>query len=41
MFRLVFVLGGTVGHFETSVLLAQDFQHVVQVRIGHFSAQAR
>ena len=36
---MVFVLGGTVGHFKTGVLLAQDFQHVVQVRISHFGAQ--
>jgi len=37
--QLVFVLGSAVGHFETGVLLAQDFQHVVQVRISHFGAQ--
>ncbi|MNF88691.1 hypothetical protein D3C84_711900 [compost metagenome] len=38
--QLVFVLGSAIGCLETSVLLAQDVQHVVQIGIRHFGAQA-
>ncbi|RMS29970.1 ATP-dependent helicase HrpB [Pseudomonas ficuserectae] len=38
--QLVFVLGSTVGHFKTNVLLAQHFQHVVQIAVRHVGRQA-
>src|SRR5471032_1998129 len=38
--QLVFVLGSAIGHFKTGVLLAQDFQHFVQIGVSHVSAQA-
>ncbi|GBH18960.1 diguanylate cyclase or its enzymatically inactive variants [Pseudomonas syringae pv. actinidiae] len=37
--QLVFVLGGTVGHFEANVLLAQHFQHIVQIAVSDVGGQ--
>ena len=38
--QLIIVLGSTVSHFKAGVLLAQHVQHLVQVGISHFGAQA-
>src|SRR5690606_35259623 len=38
--QLIAVLGGTLDGLETGVLLAQDFQHVVDVGVSYFSLQA-
>src|SRR3990167_2258078 len=38
--QLVAILGSALGGFETGVLLAQDFQHVVDVSVSYVSLQA-
>src|SRR3990167_3590891 len=38
--QLVAIFGGALNGFETGVLLAQDFQHVVDIAVSHVGLQA-
>src|SRR3990167_8190862 len=38
--QLVAIFGSTLDHFKTGVLLAQNFQHIVQIGISHIGLKA-